>query len=69
MGAFGSGLVDHAELKPHCLDAQPILLGNGLVDHGSDPLAVHEAVHDVNRARNLCEPAISLLRVCPHREG
>ena len=34
---------------------------NGLVDDGSDPLTVHEAVHDVNRARNPAEPAISLL--------
>jgi hypothetical protein len=30
--ALGGGFVDHAELQPHRLDAQPILLGDGLVD-------------------------------------
>jgi hypothetical protein len=45
MGALG-GAFDHAALKPHGLDAQPILLGDGLVDDRADPLTVHKAVHD-----------------------
>jgi hypothetical protein len=37
VGALGGGFVDHAELKPHGLDAQPILIGDGLVDDRADP--------------------------------
>jgi hypothetical protein len=61
MGAFGGSLVDHAKLKPHGLDAQPILLGNGLVEHRADPLTVHKAIHDLHRGRDVSKPAISLL--------
>lgn len=61
MGALGSGFVDYAELKPHCLDAKPILLDDGLVDHRANPLAVHEAIHDLNRTRDVSKLAISLL--------
>jgi hypothetical protein len=57
--AFGGGFVDHAKLKPNGLDAQPILLGDGLVDDRADPLTVHKAVHDLDRAGDLSEPAIS----------
>jgi len=58
---LGGGFVDYAELKPHCLDAKPILLGNCLVDHGANPLAVHKAIHDLNRTRDVSKLAISLL--------
>jgi hypothetical protein len=59
--AFGGGFVDHAKLKPNGLDAQPILLGDGLVDDRADPLTVHKAVHDLDRARDVGEPVISPL--------
>jgi hypothetical protein len=61
VGALGGGLVDHAKLKPHGLDAKPILLGNGLVDHRADPLTVHKAIHDLHRRRDVSKPVISLL--------
>src|SRR6187551_3259785 len=61
LGALGSGLVDHAKLKPHGLDAQPLLLGNGLVDHRADPLTVHKAIHDLHRGRDISKPVISPL--------
>src|SRR4051812_22206954 len=49
MGASGRGLVDHAQLKPDSLDAQPILLSDGFIDNGTDTLAVHKAVDDLHR--------------------
>jgi hypothetical protein len=61
VGALGGGLVDHAELKPYGLDAQSILLSDGVIDDCPDPLAVHEAVHDLDRARDVSEPAIAPL--------
>lgn len=41
MGALGGGFVDHAELQPHRLDAQPILLGDGLVDDRARSVLIH----------------------------
>jgi hypothetical protein len=32
VGALGGGFVDHAKLRPHRLDAQPIFVGDGPVD-------------------------------------
>ena len=49
MGASGRGLVDDAQLKPDGLDAQPILLSDGLIDNGTNTLAVHKAVDDLHR--------------------
>ena len=57
----GGGLVDHAELEPDGLDAQPVLLGDRVVDDRADPRAVHEAVDDVDRARDVGEAAVALL--------
>ena len=62
------GLVDHAELKPYGLDAQSILFSDGLVDDRTDPLAVHEAVHDLDRVRDVSELPIARARQGhPHR--
>jgi hypothetical protein len=41
VGALGGGFVDHAELQPHRLDAQPILLGDGLVDNRALSVLIH----------------------------
>jgi hypothetical protein len=41
VGAFGGRFVDHAELKPHGLDAQPIPLRDGPVDDRAIPVLIH----------------------------
>jgi GNAT superfamily N-acetyltransferase len=61
VGTLRCGCVDHAQLKPDGLDAQSILLSDGLVDDRTDPLAVDEAVHDLDRVRDISEPAIAAL--------
>ena len=58
---MGGGFVDHAELKPYRLDAQSILFSDGLVDDRTDPLAVHEVVHDLDRVRDVSELPIAPL--------
>src|SRR6185312_1730301 len=60
-GPLGGGFIDHAELKPYRLDAQSILFSDGLVDDRTDPLAVHEAVHDLDRVRDVSELPIAPL--------
>jgi hypothetical protein len=60
-GALGGGFVDHAELKPYGLDAQSILLSDGVIDNRTDPLTVHEAIHDLDRVRDVSKPAIAPL--------
>ena len=44
--ALGAGLVDHPELEPDGLDAQPFLVGDRFVDDHADPQRVDEAVDD-----------------------
>jgi len=58
---LGGGFIDYPQLKPHGFDAQPILLGDGVVDDGADPLTVHEAVNDFDRAGDITQPPISPL--------
>jgi len=61
VGTLRCGFVDHAQLKPDGLDAQSILLSDGLVDDRTDPLTVDEAVHDLDGVRDVSEPAIPAL--------
>ena len=60
-GSLGGGFIDDPELEPHGFDAQPILLGDSVVDDRPDPLTVHEAVNDLNRAGDVSQPPISPL--------
>ena len=61
VGTLRCGFVDHAQLKPDGLDAQSIPLSDGLVDDRADPLTVDEAVHDLDRVRDISKPAVAAL--------
>ncbi len=56
-----SSRVDYAELEPDGPDAQPVLLGDRVVDHGSDAGAVDETVDDVDGGGHVGQAKVAVL--------